>query len=788
MKKFFSKICVFGLVLILSGCGVENGGKSSSKLQLSKDGKTDYVIVKPSEPSAVDEYAVNELQEFLNKKTKVKFHITTPDKLPESRKYIFIGLSEPALKYIEKNPINMLKDQEHIYKNIDDNIFLYGKGMHGNLYAVISFMENILGWRWYTKFNEPVVTVEENLTISSFNRKEGFDFVYRQLPHDPEFGYQHGMNMGFSERQKRLIKMYGDNNKYMYPDGVVSLKKIPVFVHTSFGYIPPSPEKDTKKFEWVENKNYFKTNPDFFTLSEKGTRVDSRQLCFGNLALQKELTKNILEHIAREGDDIIITLDANDNPGKFCHCPECQKLEEKYQSPGGPMYEYLFELCASLKEKYPKAMVKTLAYRTAQTQHPPKIPEGVKFPDNLIVVFANVEDKLNADWNNPLNRDTYKDLLEWNKLSSNIWTWYYPNNYGKQATHLPFGNIKRITTDIRLMKKAGCTGLFYEFTTPQIWQGNSTTELQIYLYCKLGKNVNADIPALIKEFTDYQYGEAASQVRKYIDELDYLSTNNKVPMPLTPRVLHFEGPHAYFGFLTLERLHKWQHMFDNMEKITTENERNLKNIQRLRRALEFATLARWNELTKKYPDYFKDYLVHKERLGKLNNREAPIVSDFEIKIKTNGKVKPLPEKLRNIPTSKVYRFVPEKRGELVMDDDGAFGYGKAIDRPDMPFNFGFYQNDKKVFFCKRELKENDIKPGIYQVYDLGEIEVTPKCQIWFSNKSWCTNLELGDRLYNPGEDNKYDVYVSLKFDGTTYGGKAEKDLVLCDQVIFIRKD
>ena len=55
--------------------------------------------------------------------------------------------------------------------------------------------------------------------------------------------------------------------------------------------------------------------------------------------------------------------------------------------------------------------------------------------------------------------------------------------------------------------------------------------------------------------------------------------------------------------------------------------------------------------------------------------------------------------------------------------------------------------------------------GVYRLYPLGTITVTPNCRIWFSG-SWETKLELGERLYrppSPDNDNRYDVYVSLKF-------------------------
>ena len=93
--------------------------------------------------------------------------------------------------------------------------------------------------------------------------------------------------------------------------------------------------------------------------------------------------------------------------------------------------------------------------------------------------------------------------------------------------------------------------------------------------------------------------------------------------------------------------------------------------------------------------------------------------------------------------------------------------------------------------------------GVYRLYPLGTITVTPNCRIWFSG-SWETKLELGERLHrppSPDNDNRYEVSVSLKFNPPippTPAEIAQNDKwsldtnapysVLCDQIIFVKKD
>ena len=127
----------------------------------------------------------------------------------------------------------------------------------------------------------------------------------------------------------------------------------------------------------------------------------------------------------------------------------------------------------------------------------------------------------------------------------------------------------------------------------------------------------------------------------------------------------------------------------------------------------------------------------------------------------------------------------------------------------MPFNFGFYQGDRatrdesalpelpedckatwkralnRKFTLQRELSTGEITLGEYRVYELGEIEVSPECMIWFSAQSWATHLDIGSRLHEPGAGNRWRAYASMRFDGPAYGGGAGKDEVLVDRVILV---
>jgi hypothetical protein len=771
-------------------------------LQLALDGKTDYAIVRPAAPTDVDGYAISVLTNYLFLKTGASFPVVNPDQLPPADKCIFVGLSAPALKRAGKIPLAQLKDQDHVARSVGVDIILYGKGVHGNLYAVLDFMETELGWRWFSRFDKPACAIERNLTLKPFNRLKSVSFPYRRSFYNcTEFCYQHGMNVGFSSIYALYRAQYG---KDRFPLGVVSAlpQKDSIGAHSLHQYIPPLPSSHLwEQYQWIEKRNYFETNPEYFTMDSQGKRVPNRQLCFSCPGLRKELTKNILEHVRRQGADAPITLGAEDGAQPFCECPECRALEKKYGSPGGPLYDYLLEIAPIMQQECPSNVIKVLSYRRVQTQKPPTLAPGMKLPDNVYVVFAHVEDIISVDWNSPLNSSTYPDLVKWCALTPHVWTWSYPVPYGK-GVNLPFSNTRRLVQILRAMKQAGVEGVYQESATDRTSYGYGFSELNVYLYYKLAREVDADVPAIIREFTDHQYGAAAELARAYLDDLEEKTATAAIGLVAIS--------YDQITYLTPENIHRWQLMFDRMEQAVLGDTPRLARVRRLRREVDFATLLKWFDLVKAHPEYYRDPQVHARRIRELGKQGESELVDLLTVIQGGGKIKPLPPEFAGIPPEKIRQFVPENKGhgkeaskqKTILDPDAAFGYAATVHRQldrDLPFAFGFFQTrigateaPWGTFGAQRELKLEDITPGVYRLYKLGTIEVTSNCYIWLQVcQGWATVLDLGERLHdaaNPApKDNCWEAHVSLKFDGPAYGGKAAENIVLCDQIILVKK-
>lgn len=766
---------------------------AAEPLMLSRDGATDYVIVTADETSAVDRYAAAELASILERITGAGFPVKAEAEWNGDTPALFIGLGAQAQRRLEETGETVADPKRgHAVFSRGSDLFLYGAGRHGNYNAAMDFAETDLNYHWFSRFEAPVYPSDPDLQLQPLERRRTFAFRFRQTYFPNRFDYHHGINMGFSERNARLER---DGREPLFPEGVESKLFNPEFVHATYNYIPATPDHRfiRQHYEWVTNRNYFATNPEYFSMNAAGERTSEIIYCFSNPGLRRELTAHILEHIRRlgetVGEDVVIMVDTQDGGGKLCHCAACAELEAAYATPGGSLFDYLFALCDTVAEIYPRAWIRTGASRPEKTRIPPTLPPGREFPENLIVVLANLGDRLDRDWSHPDNLPNYEALRSWTDLTPNVWTWYYPNPYGRGGD-LPFAGIRRLVADLRRKHAAGVQGAFLEFTTPSVHRGEGFVELQKYLYYQLMKDINRDETDLIEAFTDAVYGPAAELVRRYLDELEDAHADSAHRLGLTPVHIEFERTFAY---LTTERVRRWHTYFDRMETLLTEGGRPMENVRRLRLNLELATLANWHALTEADPDYFPDYRAHVARSGRF--ADSQLVSDFETRILAGNTRNSLPPALADIPSERIVRLVPVNYRNLpgakvVLDPEAAFGFAATVDDPDLPFNFGFHPRAEASGSQPqtRRLSPEEIVPDVWQLYELGPVTVTPRGIIWFSSKSWMTHLLVGEQLYappTPENDNRYQVYVTLKFSGPTYGGAGAEDQVLVDQIILI---
>lgn len=756
---------------------------NESSLKVSVDSRSNYVIL--AEETPLIQYAAKDFQKHLQQSTGADFPILKVTEVPEGAPRIVIGSSDFAKNFLPNVDHTELKVNEGTVLTSGEDIYLMGGDEAGACMAVYSFLEEELGVRWFTVYGDNNIPEHRSLTLPPTKRKVTTPFRYRELYVDiyqqrdrlQEFAFRHQLN------------------RFPYKGELESANQLPRIGpqhHSFFYFIAPGPEHDNPDWATLSKPakaGFFATNPEYFSLSTEGTRVDNLQLCFSNPNLRKEFTRQVYDLIKREKrEEGIISVSALDVPGRFCNCPDCQQIERDLGTPAGPLFDYLIELCNQIEKDYPKIRISTLAYRKDQSEIPPSNLETL--PKNLVIIFAPIDADFSKSLSHKDNGATTKNLRRWSELVENLWIWYYPEPYC--SPNPSFGNLERIRDDFRLFAEVGVNGFFVEHSSSSAI-GLNLAELKTYLLVRALKNPQLDLETEVTAFTDYYYGAAAPTMREWLQELEVIRKKHSSFMQWNPSPNHYPQ-------ISSADLLRWNDRFDAMEEKLQSQPRELDHVRNARLSLDFMLLREWQQVVKDLPTpELSPDLIRNRLMGTFetmaNNRfhSSPSAQKYwktrfnrelgHLYLMATVIVKPLPEKLAGISTERVKRAFPTAStpyASNVNDEDAACGI--ALSSPwKGKMEFGVYSPFGKERLLSKNIEDQEIVENKYQLYLIGRSRVTANCFAW-TPSSWAIQIPI-EQFYDPGNPNKeWDIYASLKFLPATADGP---QTVRCDQIVLV---
>ena len=790
MKLSFLSLLI-AAAMSLVGCRDEQGG-NDAELVLAQGGVALYDVAVPDDSCPGNAFAIADLTNLLFRSTGAEFSVVKRSDATQ-RKRIFVGIAPES--------VSAMEDGEYAAQTFGGDIYLYGGGAHGTRYAVYEFLENTVGFRFFDlRGGMRVPDGTSRLVVKPPRLRRKYDFSIHSLiswrhfyrPVSTLALYRNGQDF----RMHKMLSQAGilvpqDDYRPFWPSDA-----------TLPHYLPR--KASDSKIEWIAalGDNLEKDHPEYFSMDSQGKRIFNHQRCLSNPEVRRILTQRVLETIRRNPGYTHFDISAGDTPGAFCCCEPCRALERKYDSPSGPLVDFLLEFCPQAAARFPHVRIVTLVYRKAQSQKPPKGIE--RMPDNFTAHFAPIDDNFARDWNDPDNAETYADLKEWGRLSKEVQLWYYPNTYSGELTP-PLGNVGRLARDMRLAKAAGVTGQTHEHnvgTAPM----TGFTELQNFVALHLFKDVECNWRALADEYIDYAYGAAAEKMRAYWLELEHLTETEKIN-------LTWNAPLAAYRYLTPERLVRWDGEFDAMERMLADDAVRLFNVRRVRINLDLVILRKFAAVKKAFPRFSISidvlagriretankianelFLVGREEGQKIVKQLEEII--FSATLCNRPNAKPLPKELfGNIDSSRIHALIPRVRGTSFEDDSqAAFGCAAVMTRPiekiKLPVKANFHDRAAKKYHWNIGcVKAEDLGPrGAYRFYRLGTVTLSPDCVLVIGNDSWYDLLTDLSSVWEFGSFNKVDIWASLKCEGPAFysedAGKPNR--VLCDRVIAVR--
>jgi hypothetical protein len=769
------------------------GALCAGSLKLAEGGRSSCVIVRPADCGSNVRFAAFDLKRHLERMTGATFRIVdSASSCPAGCCTIEVG-TERAYRLVGEARFSKLGRNGAAVVAAGNTVAICGKDKFGTVYGVYDFLEDRLGCRWYTPDFDHVPKVAR-LAVKPFESLKTPRLEYRWLM-GPGHVWKDVKNASLWELRNKL-NMAAWGGKYYenvdLPEGCAKLTTemhtVGAYCHSLFNFIPPH-----GKFGLPA---YYKLHPEWFSYSKtERRRLDTRQLCFSNAGMCSEFKRNFFAFVEKNGGAGCYNISAQDVGGHLCECEPCLGLERKYGAVGAPLFLFLREIALEMQSRWPRALLSTLVYRKDQTQTPPN-GEFPGFPDNVVATFAPIDDDFSKDLSHAGNAGTYADLKRWCSLVKHVWPWYYPAPY---TTFNPYSGVRRAAADVRLMIKAGITGSGYEHDVGMRQEANFHA-LTGWVLAKLFSDPSLDENELAREFCRRVYAAAGEDVYSYFAELEDLRES------YGGRLAWNRSMNSIY---TADNLLRWSEAFDRMEKKLEGDPAALARLKGVRLGLDECLLRNHLRLAKtkdvRLPAAETIYarmtnaivaagVRHGNSASKVVSSNPDLIVPQSLLLSASAASAGKPAEFAHVSDDDIRQVFLTDRGtgarRRPMPDAST---GTAVwndkEKPNRRkgFSICFYDSGNRKFLLDYFIPPSEWEPGRFKLYRVAQgFRLRPECLVAIG-PSWYVNCPLNE-LFVPGSDDRWDVYVALKFEGEGYfpERKGERNRVALDRVVLVR--
>ncbi|MHC4703211.1 MAG: DUF4838 domain-containing protein [Planctomycetota bacterium] len=403
-----------------------------------------------------------------------------------------------------------------VIRNVGDDLILAGGYPRGTLYAVYTFLEDMLGCRWWSSRVSTIPT-KPTIVVRGQYVSRSPALEYREPYWFDAFDADWAVRNKYNGQRPALDAKRG--GKHIYEG----------FVHTFNRLIPPD--------------KYFKDHPEWFSEIDGKRSADRTQLCLTNEQMYRELLKNLKVQLRSNPAATIASVSQNDWR-KNCQCSKCAGIEKEEGSPAGLMLRFVNRVAEDIEDEFPNVAISTLAYQ--YTRKPPKITQP---RHNVIVRLCSIECSFSVPLSHERNRDFRDDIVGWSKICDRLYIWDYTTNFRHHI--MPHPNLRVLGPNVKFFVDHNVKGVFEQgaYTT----NGAEMAELRAWVLAKLLWDPSRNGHELVDEFLTGYYGAAGPHI------MDYFQVTHNAVRDSGDKLGCFSPDTA--GFLSFETLSKgWTHL------------------------------------------------------------------------------------------------------------------------------------------------------------------------------------------------------------------------------------
>ncbi|MCD8072853.1 MAG: DUF4838 domain-containing protein [Alistipes sp.] len=318
---------------------------------------------------------------------------------------------------------------------------------------------------------------------------------------------------------------------------------------------------------------YGREHPEYYSLINGQRRPGAAsQWCLSNPEVLEIAAARIDSIFKAHPDRHMISVSQNDGNFTYCKCPDCARIDSLEGSPAGSYVHFMNKLA----ERFPDKQISTLAYLF--TMEPPR---HVKPLPNVNIMLCSIDAKREVPLGENESGKQFKDALEgWAAITDNIFVWDYGINFDNYIA--PFPNFHVIQPNIQLFKENNTTMHFSQVAGSN---GGDFAELRAYLISKLMWDPYLNQRAVIEEFADLYYGQAAQYILRYIDDIHQQLQAYDIPLWI------YDSPVSHKdGMLRKESRERYNRIFDLAEAAVAGDELRFDRVRKTRLPILFSDL------------------------------------------------------------------------------------------------------------------------------------------------------------------------------------------------------
>jgi hypothetical protein len=565
-SRFGPRVCAALAAVTVSS----QGEPAQGGVRLALDGKAQCSIVLPADALELESLAARELADHLEMVSGQRPQVVDA---PGPGTNVFVGRTPAIEPLVADVNFDELGTDGIVMRTVGKNLVLTGGRPRGVLFAVYSFLQDVVGVRWWAP-DATHIPGKPTLIVPDLNvvYRPPFDLRhFRTTPLDHEtFALRlrhNGWLMNYDTAEHTIDRFLPPQEHFVeHPDW---------YMYT------PEGEDGSGRYSYADGLEKVRASrPESWVRIAEEHRRLPQQICPSSPGGLEATTQAVLRKLEKEypGWEYppkVVWVSQNDGSHE-CRCDACRATKQEQGASSAVWIRFVNAIARRVEQDYPDVLIGTMAF--AHTEQPPRT---LRARDNVLVYSIAVC----CDRKLPVTEmENGRWVARWCRLARHVHIWEHETNF---RNHLqPHPNHFVLPQNLGFFAEQGAVGMMIQGS---FGNGGDFQRLRAWVTCQLMWNPYQDTRALMQEFLDGYYGAAAPHLMRWL-LVQQQAVRRRRDIFLGAYDL------TTSAWLTLEDLNEGTRLFDRALEAVAGDETLTFRVRRAKLSIDVVWLERYTEL------------------------------------------------------------------------------------------------------------------------------------------------------------------------------------------------